>query len=376
MLTIRPTRVEIDLDAIAHNLRVVREAASGRKLCCVIKADGYGHGGVPIAKTLARSGVDWLAVALIEEGVELRAAGVTVPILVLGGALEGGYRALFEHQLTPVIFHDAHLRGLARAAGGRQIAVHLKVDTGMARLGVSLTELGALLTRIKNEPAVRLDGVMTHFANADEQDIETNQRQTDLFRSALQKIRSTGFTPAHVHASNSAATQTFDDELGTMVRPGLMLFGVEPIRSDSSTLQPVLKWVTSPVQVKSIPAGTAVSYGGRWVAKRQSTIATLPVGYADGYPRALSNRADVLVNGARAPVVGSVCMDMCMVDVTDCGPVSVGDEVVLLGAQGPDVIDADELADHAETLAYEILTGVQKRVPRVYRGALAGEVAA
>lgn len=366
-MNIRPTRVEIDLDALAHNFDLMRTLARGRKICGVVKADAYGHGAVPVGKTLAECGADWLAVALVEEGVTLRNAGIETPILVLGGALDGGYQALREHRLTPMICSDRHVDELARVAEGQPLDVHLKIDTGMSRLGVPPDAVGPFLTRLRDTGSIVLDGVMTHFANADDGDTAANERQAQLFRAALEQVRAAGFEPPHIHASNSAATSGFDERDSNLVRPGLLLYGVNPLMASDARLRPVMRWTTSPVHVKSIPAGTRVSYGGIWEAKRESVVATLPVGYADGYPRALSNKAHVLVNGKPAPVVGRVCMDLCIVDVTDCGVVRVGDEVVLLGEQKGAKIDAEELARLADTIPYEIFTGVQRRVQRIFR---------
>lgn len=373
-MDVRPTRIEVDLDAIAQNLGAIRSRRPGRSICCVIKADAYGHGLVPVAKTLVYAGVEWLAVALVEEGVVLRNAGIQTPILVLGGALDGGYEAIVEHTLTPVVFRPEHVRMLG--ATGRRVSVHLKVDTGMARLGVQPPELDDLLRTFHDQPSVLLDGLMTHFANADEEDHDTNQRQMALFRNALARVRTSGFSPKHIHASNSAALSSFDDGETTWVRPGLLTYGLSPLNPADPELRPAMRWTTSPVLVKTVSAGTSVSYGAQWTAKQDSVLATLPVGYADGYPRSLGNKSHALVNGRRVPVVGTVCMDMCMIDVTDAGPVAVGDEVVLLGQQGDAYIGAHELAKHAGTIVYEIVTGVQKRVPRVYVGSLADRIVA
>ncbi len=375
-MDVRPTRAIVDLDAIAHNLAAVRAHRPGMPVCAVIKADGYGHGLVPVARVLERADVELFAVALVEEGTRLREAGVRTPILVLGAALSGGYRLLVEHDLTPMIFTTEHLKALARAAQGAPISYHLKIDTGMSRLGLSPKELSTFLTRAKNEPQLRMEGVMTHFANADEEDTPMNERQARAFADALTQLRGAGFDPRWVHSANSAATKSFDDGISNALRPGFLLYGVSPLHAHAPELQPALRWVTAPVHVKTIPVGTPVSYGGHWVAKRETRIATLPVGYADGYPRTLSNRAEVLVRGKRAPVIGSVCMDLVMIDVTDIPGVDVGDEVVLLGSQGDESIGAHELAERAGTIPYEIVTGVQKRVPRVYVGELAKEPAA
>lgn len=375
-MQLRPTSAVIDLDAIVHNLGVIRDRRPQDKICAVVKADAYGHGLAPVGRTLERSGTEWLAVSLIEEGIHLRESGVMSPILVLGAALESGYSHLIEHHLTPAIFTPHHLHQLAQAAHGRSTAYHLKIDTGMSRLGCQLDELDDFLSTAKKTPTLRCEAAMTHFANAEDDAHEANERQVRLFQQALSTIRTAGFDPMIVHSMNSAATETCDDPSVTMVRPGLSLYGVNPRDAHDTELLPALAWQTSVIHLKSIPADTPVSYGGHWVARRPSRIATLPVGYADGYPRSLGGRSCVLIRGQRAPVVGSVCMDLIMVDVTDVPGAALGDAVVLLGAQGTASIGAHELASLADTIPYEILTGVQARVPRSYCGSNATDAAA
>lgn len=375
-MQLRPTSAVIDLNAIVHNLGVIRERRPRDKICAVIKADAYGHGLVPVGRTLERAGAEWLAVSLIEEGIRLRDAGIKSPILVLGAALESGYSQVIDYRLTPAIFTAHQLHRLAEAARGRSTAYHLKIDTGMSRLGCQLGELEAFLSAAKNETALRCEAAMTHFANADDDDREANRRQVERFQRALSKIRAAGFDPAIVHSMNSAATETCDDPSVTMVRPGLSLYGVNPREPHDARLLPALAWKSSVIHLKTIPAGTPVSYGGHWVSTRPSQIATLPVGYADGYPRSLGGRSNVLIRGQRAPVVGSVCMDLTMIDVTDVPGAELGDAVVLLGSQGGAHIGAHELASLANTIPYEILTGVQARVPRSYCGSNATDAAA
>lgn len=366
-MQIRPTRVVVDLDALTHNLGVIRARAPQHPVCAVVKADAYGHGAVPVSRALERAGIDWLAVSLIEEGMTLRAAGIGSPILVLGGGLDQGYRELLEHGLTPTVFAAEHILGLAQAARGELVRVHLKIDTGMSRLGLADDELERILDVVAQHPNIVLDGVLTHLANANLDDRDTNQRQMTRFRAACARIAARGHSPRWLHAANSAALLTFADAHAGMVRPGLLLYGLNPlddlVRLDA---RPVMSWLTRPVHVKNIPAGTRVSYGGRWTAERPSRIATLPVGYADGYPHGMSGSAQVLVRGVRVPVVGTICMDSCMIDVTDLPAVDTQDDVVLLGTQGHQTITAHELAAWAKTIPYEIVCGVGQRVPRHY----------
>jgi len=377
---IRPTRAEIDLGALVRNLRTLRAAAQGAGVLAMVKADAYGHGATLVAPALEAEGVELLGVALVEEGLALRAAGVRGEILVLGGAYAGGWEALVEARLLPAVFREDHLDALAAAARrqGLEPRAHLKVDTGMARLGALPEEVPGLLARARSLGVV-LEGVLSHFANADLANAETTQGQLDQFRSLLAQVDAAGVRTRWRHLANSAALIALppsrDGRALNLVRPGLALYGLSPAPwiSPARPLEPVLSWKTEVIHLKFVRAGTSVSYGGTWTAQRRSRIATLPVGYADGYPRRLSNRAQVLVRGARAPVVGRVCMDLCMVDVTDVPGVDLGDEVVLIGRQGAGEIGAAEMAGWLETMSYEVLCGVGARVPRLaVRGADAG----
>jgi alanine racemase len=364
---IRPTQVAVDLAAVRHNVAAIRARAPGQALCGVVKANAYGHGLVTVGRALARAGVDWLGVALVEEGVLLREAGVTTPILVLGAALAGGYDEIVAHRLTPAIFRADQLEGLARAARDGRAGFHLKIDTGMARLGIAPSEIEAFVDAAARYPSLSIEGVLTHLANADLEDTETNARQVARFEDALVRLRRRGITPRLVHVANSAGVLTCKEAHTGLVRPGLMLYGLTPLGPRGAPeLVPAMRWTTRPVQVKTVPKGTHVSYGGRFTATRDTRLATLPVGYADGYPRALGNVAQVLIRGHRAPVVGSVCMDLCMIDVTDVAGVTPDDEVVLMGAQDGAAVTAYELAGWAGTIPYEIVCGVERRVPRVY----------
>jgi alanine racemase len=370
---IRPTRVEIDISALLHNLGVVRALAPQVEVLAVVKANAYGHGAVATAQALEKAGVRFLGVALVEEGVELRNAGVKAPILVLGGSYEGGYDAIVSHGLTPTVFRAEHLHRLSEAASrqGRTVEAHLKVDTGMGRIGIQPGELDAFLETWRTVPNVRLEGLLSHFANADLADRSMTDAQVKQYLAVARALDAAGFTPRFRHLSNSAGVLTLPevrDGLGlNLVRPGLMIYGLVPAPgiAGADRLKPVLTWKTAVIHVKEVPVGTPISYGGTWVAKRPSVIATLPVGYADGYSRRYSSRADVLVRGQRAKVAGRVCMDMCMVDVTDVPGVGVGDEVVLLGTQGEGAVWAEELAGLSDTISYEVLCGIGARVPRV-----------
>lgn len=372
----RPTLARIDLAALRHNAREVlkRTRSQGLEVLAAVKADAYGHGLVPVAKALAEVGVDWLGVAIVEEGLQLREAGVDLPILVLGGVGDGAEEVALAARLTPVLYRGRsadRLAALARASG-QAVSVHIKVDTGMNRLGVPLRDLSAFLDHMEALGCLRIDGVMTHLVEAETGARGMTSAQLERFAAAVSMIRGRGHNPRWVHAANSAALLTGQGggaDLGaSLVRPGIMLYGAAPSEGLALDwgLAPVLTFETAVSFLKEVPVGSVLSYGATWRAERPSRIATLPVGYGDGYSRSLGNRADVLIRGQRAPLVGRVCMDLCLVDVTDIEGVCEGDPVVLLGRQGEALITASELALHQGTISYEVLCSIAPRVPRVY----------
>ena len=364
-MSIRPTEVEIDLEALRHNVRLMRETAGGAKVLAVVKADAYGHGAVPCAKAALEAGADMLAVALIEEGIELREAGIEAPILMLGQTDSRGAFAAVEYGIAQVVFTEdvlLALEGAARSLGVTAQA-HIKLDTGMNRIGVrTAEELEQLLAVAEQCPHVHIAGAMTHFATADVPESDFGEEQIKKYENMLAVIEKNGLTVTR-HAAASAAAVRYAQAHYDMVRAGIMMYGCDEMHV--LPVKPVLKWVTKVVHVKTIAAGETVSYGRRFTAQQETKIATIPVGYADGYKRAFTNRAQVLISGQRVNVAGTVCMDQVMLDVTGLD-VKPGDEVVLLGAQGGEEITAQELADIAGTICYEILTGITKRVPRRY----------
>ncbi len=369
---IRPTRAEISASALRANLKVAKAMAGASGVMAVVKANAYGHGAVHVARVLETEGVDLLGVALVEEGLELRNSGIRSPILVMGGSYEGAWELMIEHRMTPMLFRFEHLEGLIRAAMrvGKRATAHLKLDTGMSRLGVQRSELPSFLAALRAaQPHVELEGFLSHFANADHEGDPLTIEQLRRFEEGLAVVRAAGFEPKWRHLSNTAGVLSVKAPSSiNLVRPGILLYGVAPDvwLKEKAALEPALTWKTGVIHLKELEAGTPVSYGGTWTAQRRSLVATLPVGYADGFGRIFSNRAQVLVRGQRAPIIGRVTMDMSLVDVTDIeGPVKVGDEVVLLGAQGGACIDADELARLSDTIPYEVLCSVGARVPRV-----------
>jgi alanine racemase len=371
---IRPTRAEVNLANVRHNLRLLQRIAGNARLFCVLKADGYGHGSKALARTLERAGAAGIAVALLEEAVELREAGIKVPILVMGGYYGRAHHEVLRYRLTPVVHDQGQVEALAaevRYSQSSPVKVHLKVDTGMARLGVKPEGVIALGNSFRKHPEVELEGLMTHLACADASNQEAMAAQLDEFDVASEVLRSLGFTPSVRHAANSAALIQLPRAHMDLVRPGIALFGVEPFVGALEGLRPVMQVKSQLVSVRDLERGQSVGYGWTWTAKRASRIATLPMGYADGLSRGLSNRGSVLVRGQRAPIVGVVSMDMTMVDVTDVAGAQTGDECVVLGTQrgprGDETISAEEIARCLDTIPWEVLTNISRRVPRFYR---------
>lgn len=383
---VRPTRAEVNLEALRHNLRVIRRHAGGAKVWAVLKADAYGHGAPAVARTLERAHVDGFCVALLEEAVELREAGIMAPIVVMGGHYGSAHEEVVVRGLVPVVHDLGQIEAFARLVRSGVVSgpvdVHLKVDTGMARLGVTMQALPAVAAKLADLPEVRVRGLMTHLACADAAAVEAITEPMVRFDQATALLARHGVRPELRHAANSAALLRGQARLDA-VRPGIALFGVAPrVEGEALTaeLKPVMRVRTEVVAVRDVEAGAPVGYGATWRAPRATRIATLPMGYADGLSRQLggSNAAGaarpgghVLVRGRRAPIVGAVSMDMTMVDVTDVPGASVRDEVVVLGSQegslGRDAVGADEIAAHADTIPWEVLTSVSRRVPRFYR---------
>lgn len=366
---LRSTWAVVDLDAIIHNVRLVRRRVAPAEVMAVVKADAYGHGAVPVARAALEAGVSWLAVAMIEEGEELRRAGITTPILLLAEPPPEAADRVFASDLTPTVytlpFCEALRRGAARR--GHKIRVHVKIDTGMARVGVPRHEWERALRNLRAWPELDVRAFWTHLACADEPGHPSIARQLDRFDEFLQLARTKGFEPRHVHIANSAAALTVEDAHADAVRLGIAMYGCapSPALAGAADLRPAMSFVTEVAYAKEIEAGTPVSYGHTWEAPADGWLATLPVGYADGVPRVLSNRAEVLIDGVRRPIVGNVCMDQTLVWCGD-DRVRSGDEAVLLGRQGDGEIRAEEWAQIAGTISYEVVTGISSRVPRIH----------
>lgn len=368
----RPTWAEINLDHLAHNFRLVKQAV-GEDVAVMpaVKADAYGHGAGACAAALEGEGANWFGVALPEEGERLRAAGITRPVLCLGGYWEGQEAMLLAAQLTPVLYRLDLLERFDRAARrlDRVAAYHLKVDTGMGRLGVPHAELAGFLDRAARFTHLKLDGVMTHFASADQPDKDEFTRlQMARFESALEAIKARGHRPAWIHKANSAASLAYPLSRGNLVRPGGVLYGLwrDVVNPQTPRLdwRAVLQLRTRIIHLKTVAQGTPLGYGGTWTTERESRIATLAIGYEDDLPRALSNRGRVLVRGEFAPIVGRVSMDLTLIDVTDIEGAALNDTVTVIGEQGGREISAEEVAALAGTISYEITCRLSERVPR------------
>ena len=360
----RPTRAEIDLDALAANLALLRARLPGVHLLPVVKADAYGHGLVPVALRLDDEGVDGFGVALVEEALELREAGIAADIVVLNGVYGAAHREVLDAGIFPVVYDLGQVESFCRARPDVPFDVHLHLDTGMARLGVQVDRLDAFLTRLTRWPEVRISGVMTHLAAADTDDAFT-ALQLGRFRLALETLARHGHKPTEIHAANSAGALRHEAARFTMVRPGLALYGVAPF-DRSLPLEPVMRLRTEIIALRQVAAGAPVGYDCAYVATRPSIVATVPLGYGDGLLRSTAGRGEVLVEGKRCPLVGRVSMDLTTIDVTDVPDAKVGSEVVLLGRQGGEEISAIDLAEAGRTIAYEVLTNVSRRVPRFY----------
>ena len=371
MPTYLRTWAEISLDAIEANVNALREKIGPNvKLMCVIKADAYGHGALPLARFLDDK-CEYYAVSVLEEALTLRAAGITKPMLLLCYTSPAQYGALLAADVAQTIYSLEQAEALSQAArsAAKHQRIHIAVDTGMARIGFTDTDASvAEIAQIAKLPGLELEGLFTHYARADEADKTSALAQHARFAAFAQKLAGAGVEIPLRHTCNSAAAM----ELGAhddLVRFGIGLYGLYPsgeVDKQNMPLSPAMRWKTHVVHLKTVPAGTGISYGHTFVTARETRVATLPVGYADGYPRALSNRGHVIIRGRYAPILGRVCMDQCMVDVTDIPGVSMEDEVILLGESGPCRVTMEEIGAMSASFNYETACRVSQRVPRVY----------
>lgn len=367
----RPTWTEIDLDAIAHNYRAIKNRLTkGTDVLAVVKANAYGYGMVEVARRLAKEKVPYLGVASVDEAIVLRKAGIKLPILILSSILPKEIKGALEYGLTltvcdgdlPLVIDKA-----ARKLNERAL-VHVKVDTGMGRLGIWHDEADRLIEEVLAFKNIILEGIFTHFSSADEEEVHYTVRQINNFKRLIADIELKGAEIRYVHAANSAGAVLYKDSHFNMVRPGLMLYGLYPNEAIAKIvkLKPALSLKTQIIFLKRTPAGRSISYGRTYTTEKETIIATLPIGYADGLNRHLSNRGEVIIRGKRAPIVGRICMDHTMIDVGHVAGVKVGDEVVLIGSQGNHTITVEEIARLLDTIPYEVVCWISSRVPRVY----------
>jgi len=358
---------EINLGALTHNVKGLHQhLRPGTQLMAVVKNNAYGHGAIPVAKSAVAAGAEWLGVYSLEEGLELRAGGITTPILIMGPILHSQATVVLEKKLTPTVIETELASALDSAA--REVdttaAVHVKVDTGLNRFGASIQDVTCLLHFISGLGRVKVSGMYTHFTSADEPD----RRTTEIQLQRLLKIAATLPGPRFLHAANSAATLRFPETHLNLVRVGIAMYGAYPSPATERTvsLQSVLSLKSRVARVHWVRPGEGVSYGLTWIARKDALVALIPFGYGHGLPRLLSNRGQLLVHGRRVPIRGRVCMGQCIVDVTAVPGVKVGDEVVLLGSQGSEEINVDEIACWANTISYEVFTGIWTGLPRIY----------
>lgn len=369
----RPTVAEIDLGALRSNYHALKATASHGELMVVVKADAYGHGSTIVSRVLAKEGCRYFGVATIDEARELRNANLDARIFLQAGFFASQAREIVDLDLTPFVFHPSLIGPLERAAtaaGRKRFPIHVKVDTGATRLGVMPSDLGALIDELRAAPTLQLEGLCTLLANASDPTSRVTDSQIGEFRIALGVLSDAGFAPKIAHVANSAALVLRGDSHFDLARPGLAIYGLPPVAAvrEKVELRPVMTFKTRLMQTKRVRPGAGIGYGHTFVTSRESTIGVLPVGYADGYKRGLQHGGEVLIRGKRAPVVGAVSMDLTTIDVTDVPSASVGDEVILWGGTGEAMISVNDVARLVQTISYEMLCTVGKRVPRVCRG--------
>jgi len=367
----RPAWIEIDLSALEANYNFIRSKIKEEtKIAAVVKANAYGHGAVKVAQKLDKLGAEYFCVGSPDEGIELRNAGIKKPILVLAEVLEAQYADIISGDLIQTAASIESLIALNKAAeeAGKIISVHLKIDTGMGRIGFLIKDLPEIYEKAKSLKNIKVEGVLSHLARADEEDKKFSYNQLQKFNSALEKIKNAGFKLPLLHIANSAAVIDLKETSLDLVRPGIMLYGLLPSNdlNKEADLKALLSFKTRVVQLRKLPAASTVSYGSTYQTEKAEKLAVLPIGYKDGYPRLLSNQGEVLIKGKRAPIRGRVCMGQTIVSVDHIEDVEIGDEVVLIGRQGEEEISAAEIADLTGTINYEIVCNLSERLEKVY----------
>ena len=378
----RPTWLEINLENLVYNYHSIKNFIGDEiKFMAVIKADGYGHGALECALRLEKEKVDWFAVALPEEGIYLRENGIKTPILCLGGFWNGQENLILDYDLTPVIYQEETARILNNAARKRKINinVHIKIDTGMGRIGRRFDEVKVFVEELKKLENVRIDGLMTHFASADDlSQIDFTNLQKQRFDSVVEYLAQNNIFPSYIDLANSPAAVSYDSYRGNLVRIGGILYGlgddVLPQEIKKPDLKPVLSLYSQITHIKRVPAGESLGYSRTFITQKDSLIATIPIGYHDGYRRNFSNKSRVIIDGTYAPVVGRISMDWTIVDITDIPNAKIGDTVVLIGKQNDLTVKAEELAKLIDTISYEITCGINSRVNRIYLNEQPGKI--
>ena len=363
----RPTQAEINLNALRHNLKELRRITDPIAICATVKADAYGHSGFLVSKVFSEMGINYWGVHCLEEAIELRAGGIEGTIILLGGAYANEIPEIKQYQLTPAIHSLENLNQFVSALKRTDspLKVHIKLDTGMGRLGIREENLPKFLETFAKQKVLKMGGVFGHLPLSENKEMTLNQGK--VFDQCIDKIKALGFSPGLRHHTNSLASILYPEMRYDLIRPGLILYGIypgDPLK-EKLTLKPVMTFTSKVISIREIPKGVGLSYGHTYITSRDSRIATIPVGYADGYPRLLSNQAEVLIQGKRMPVVGRVCMDMTLIDVSDLPQVQIGERVILFGEDQGQEINVCEIADKAKTLSYEILCGISPRVPRI-----------
>ena len=370
------TWAEINIDCLLHNYKEFVSLTSPQqkkvKIMGVVKANAYGHGALEVSRALLGAGADYLAVASLDEALELRRADITSPLMILGYVNPSRADEIVDNDLTQTVYEESLVNALSEAARkkGKRARVHIKIDTGMTRIGVNISEAKNFVLKIATLPNIELEGMFTHLATADELDGSHTQMQFERYMHLVEELRKNGLEIPIKHVCNSAGAINYPQMHLDMIRPGISLYGCYPsddVSRDKIDLKPVMSLKTEIIRVNEVQPDVSISYGGIFTTKRMSRIATLPVGYADGFNRTLTGKANVLINGQLAPIVGKICMDQCMADITDLsGKVEIGDEAVLIGKQNGGEILADDLARAIGTINYEITCNVARRVPRYY----------
>ncbi|MEH7458175.1 alanine racemase [Bacillus pseudomycoides] len=370
----RDTIVEVNLDDVKHNVREFKKRVNDEniKMMAAVKANGYGHGSVEVAKAAIEAGIHQLAVAFVDEGIELREAGVTVPILVLGYTPVDAVKDAIEHDIMTTVYRIDDLKGINEIANQleKRARIQVKIDTGMSRIGLQEEEVLPFLEELKNMKYIEVEGMFTHYSTADEVDKTYTNMQMSLFEKAVNTAKELGIHLPYIHSSNSAGSMELGNTFQNMVRVGIGIYGMYPSKEVDHTavsLKPALSLKSKVAHIKHAKKNRGVSYGNTYVTTGEEWIATVPIGYADGYNRQLSNKGSALINGIRVPVLGRVCMDQLMLDVTKAMPVHVGDEVVFYGKQGKEEISVEEIADLLGTINYEVTCMLDRRIPRVYK---------